>query len=76
MRRVEARGRLYVPVARADAKLRYRSPAVAADVAAAPGGFTLDLAQPAYAVARGQAAVLYEGDSVVGAGMVAATTTE
>src|SRR5207248_767980 len=26
-RRVEARGRLYVPVQRADAKLRYRSPA-------------------------------------------------
>jgi tRNA-uridine 2-sulfurtransferase len=70
VRRVEARGRLHVDVRHADAKLRYRSPAVAAEVAPALEGFSLSLVEPAYAVARGQAAVLYEGDVVVGSGMV------
>jgi tRNA-specific 2-thiouridylase len=69
-RRVSARGRLHVPVTRAEAKLRYRSPPLAATVAARAGGFTLDLDEPAYGVARGQAAVLYEGDAVVGCGLV------
>ena len=32
------------------------------------GGFSLRLDTPAYGVARGQAAVLYDGDVVVGAG--------
>jgi tRNA-specific 2-thiouridylase len=67
---VEATGRLYVGVARARAKLRYRSPAVAARVLARPRGFELELEEPAYGVARGQAAVLYEGDAVVGCGIV------
>jgi tRNA-uridine 2-sulfurtransferase len=70
VRRVEARGRLHVDVRHADAKLRYRSPAVAAEVVPALEGFSLHLVEPAYAVARGQAAVLYEGDVVVGSGMV------
>jgi tRNA-specific 2-thiouridylase len=74
--RVEARGRLYADVARAEVKLRYRSPAVAAQVSAVPGGFSLDLAEPAFAVARGQAAVLYEGDTVVGAGTISSVTRE
>ena len=66
-----ARGRLFVPLERADAKLRYRSPASAADVSAASGrGFRLELDEPAYGVAPGQAAVLYEGDAVVGAGLI------
>jgi len=68
--RVAASGRLYVDVDRAEAKLRYRSPAVAADVSRRPGGFELNLDEPAYGVARGQAAVLYEGDAVVGCGVV------
>jgi tRNA-specific 2-thiouridylase len=76
VRRVEARGRLHVDVHRADAKLRYRSPAVAAEVTAGRDGFSLSLAEPAYAVARGQAAVLYEGDVVVGSGMVTSTAAE
>jgi len=67
-----ARGRLYVPVTRAEAKLRYRSPAVAADVRAEPSGFALTLGEPAYGVAAGQAAVLYEDDAVVGAGVIRA----
>jgi tRNA-specific 2-thiouridylase len=73
-RRVSARGRLHVPVSHAEAKLRYRSPAVEARVAASATGFTLELEQPAYGVARGQAAVLYEGDAVVGCGLVASST--
>ena len=32
------------------------------------GGFRLRLDMPAYGVASGQAAVLYEGEAVVGAG--------
>jgi tRNA-uridine 2-sulfurtransferase len=67
---VEARGRLYVPVERAEAKLRYRSPAVAADVVTAEGGFRLVLDEPAHGAAPGQAAVLYEGEVVVGAGTI------
>ncbi|HXG76762.1 MAG TPA: tRNA 2-thiouridine(34) synthase MnmA, partial [Gaiellaceae bacterium] len=70
--RVEvAHGRLYAPVARAEAKLRHRSPVVPARVAAVNGGFVLELEQPAYAVARGQVAALYDGDAVVGAGTIA-----
>jgi tRNA-specific 2-thiouridylase len=74
-RRVEASGRLYVRVDRADAKLRYRSPAVAASVTERDGGFSLELAEPAYGVARGQAAVLYEGDAVVGCGTISSSTS-
>jgi tRNA-specific 2-thiouridylase len=72
-RRVAASGRLYVDVDRAAAKLRYRSPAVSATVSQSPGGFTLELDEPAYGVARGQAAVLYEGDAVVGCGLISTT---
>jgi tRNA-specific 2-thiouridylase len=68
--RISARGRLYVPAERVEAKLRYRSPAVAARVEATTGGFRLELDEPVYGVAPGQAAVLYEGDAVVGAGLV------
>jgi tRNA-specific 2-thiouridylase len=68
--RVQARGRMYVEVSRADAKLRYRSPAVGASVTPAEGGFSLELDEPAFGVARGQAAVLYEGDAVVGCGTI------
>jgi tRNA-specific 2-thiouridylase len=74
-RRVEASGRLYVGVDRADAKLRYRSPAVDARVTERDGGFALELAEPAYGVARGQAAVLYEGDAVVGCGTIRSSTS-
>jgi len=69
-RRVSARGRLYVPVERAEAKLRYRSPGVPARVLAGARGFHLELDEPAYGVAVGQAAVLYENDVVVGYGLV------
>jgi tRNA-uridine 2-sulfurtransferase len=69
-KRVQASGQLYVPVSRADVKLRYRSAPAAATVVASNGGFALDFEQPAHAVARGQVAALYDGDVVVGAGVV------
>ncbi len=69
-RRVSARGRLYVPVERAEAKLRYRSPGVQARVLGGARGFKLELEEPAFGVANGQAAVLYEDDVVVGCGLV------
>jgi tRNA-specific 2-thiouridylase len=68
--RVEARGSLYVPVERADVKLRYRSAAVSARVSETSEGFELQLDRPAYGVAAGQAAVLYEEGVVVGAGLI------
>jgi tRNA-uridine 2-sulfurtransferase len=70
--RVTVHGRLYAPAARAEAKLRYRSPAVTASVEATARGFRLALDEPAYGVAPGQTAVLYDRDAVVGAGTVLA----
>jgi tRNA-specific 2-thiouridylase len=67
-----AGGRLHVPVDRAEVKLRYRSPAVGARVRCAGESFELDLDEPAYGVAAGQTAVLYEDGAVVGAGTIAA----
>jgi tRNA-uridine 2-sulfurtransferase len=67
---ISARGRLYVRVNRGNVKWRYRSPATTAAVEETDGGFRLVLDEPAYGVAPGQAAVLYENDVVVGAGVV------
>ncbi len=68
---LSAVGQLYAPVDRAEVKVRYRSPAVAATVEATAHGFRLELDTPAYGVAAGQTAVLYEDDVVVGAGSLA-----
>jgi tRNA-specific 2-thiouridylase len=70
---VEARGRLYAAAGHVEAKLRYRSPPVGARVEPTPAGFRLHLDDPAFGVARGQAAVLYDGDVVVGSGLVTAS---
>jgi tRNA-uridine 2-sulfurtransferase len=57
---------------RVHAKLRARSPAVAARVEPAPGGVRLLLEEPVYGVAAGQTAVLYDdAGCVVGAGVIA-----
>ena len=69
---IDARGRLYVPVAEAEVKVRHRSVPVRASVSETHDGFTLELAEPAYGVARGQFAVLYEEGAVVGAGAITA----
>ena len=73
-RRVRARGRLHVPIRRADAKLRHRSAAVPARVTASARGFELALDEPVFGVAVGQAAVLYEDDVVVGSGTVSSAS--
>jgi tRNA-uridine 2-sulfurtransferase len=70
---VTARGRLYADIERVEAKLRYRSPAVPARVEPTARGFRLGLDEPAYGVAAGQAAVLYDGDTVVGYGLITAS---
>jgi tRNA-specific 2-thiouridylase len=72
---VKARGRLFVPVERVHAKVRYRSPGAAARVEATERGFNLQLEEPAYGVAPGQTAVLYEDDAVVGSGIVLSTAS-
>ena len=74
VRHVEVRGRLYLPVEHADAKLRYRSDPTPALVEATESGFSLQLEQPASAVAPGQVAVLYDDEAIVGAGVIVAAT--
>jgi tRNA-specific 2-thiouridylase len=71
--RVTTRGRLHLVVDRVEAKLRYRSPAVSARVEPTSRGFCLELDEPAYGIAPGQAAVLYDGDVVVGYGLIASS---
>jgi tRNA-specific 2-thiouridylase len=68
--RVVVDGDLYLPVSRCVVKLRYGSPPVRASVALSNGGFALDLDEPAYGVAPGQFAVVYDADAVVGAGAI------
>jgi tRNA-specific 2-thiouridylase len=72
---VHVRGRLHVPVSRAEVKLRYRSPAVDTGVSAVTGTFRLELDRPVYGVAPGQAAVLYDDGAVVGAGTIVSAET-
>ena len=67
---ISARGRLYVRVNRAEVKWRYRCPAVPAAVEETEHGFRLALEAPAYGVAAGQTAVLYDDGVVVGAGLL------
>jgi tRNA-uridine 2-sulfurtransferase len=70
-RRITVEGALHLPVSRAHAKLRYRSDPVPARVVATEDGFDLVLDRPAFAVAPGQIAALYDdGDTVVGAGII------
>lgn len=69
-RSVTADGRLFASVTRGDAKLRYRSPALPAEVEATTAGFRLLFDEPVYGVATGQTAVLYEKGVVVGSGTI------
>lgn len=69
---ITAVGELYVPVEEGEARLRYRGDTIKARVSGSPGGFALALEHPAYGVAPGQAAVVYEGGVVVGAGLIRA----
>jgi len=69
-RSVSARGKLYLPLERAQVKLRYRSSTTPAEVEPTGAGFRLHLLEPALAVAPGQAAVLYDDEVVAGFGLV------
>ncbi|HEX6490335.1 MAG TPA: tRNA 2-thiouridine(34) synthase MnmA [Gaiellaceae bacterium] len=69
-RTISARGRLYVPVHRVEAKWRYRSAGIRAEVEQAAGKLRARLEQSAYGVAPGQVVVFYDEDVVVGAGLV------
>jgi tRNA-uridine 2-sulfurtransferase len=63
--------RLDTGTSRVHAKLRARSPTVAAGVEQVPGGLRLRLEEPVYGVAAGQTAVLYdEAGCVVGSGVI------
>ena len=73
-RTLRADGKLHVDVDRADVKVRYRSQAAPGSIQAVSGGFRVQLDEPAYGVAPGQAAVLYERGVVVGAGRVTSST--
>jgi len=73
---VSVRGRLFAPARSVTVKLRYRSPAVCATVEETASGFRLRLDEPAYGVAAGQAAVLYDDDVVVGSGLVTSAAAE
>jgi tRNA-uridine 2-sulfurtransferase len=68
--RVNAVGQMFVPVDRCEAKLRARSASVPASADQTPSGFRLDLHSPVYGAAKGQTAVLYERDAVVGSGTI------
>jgi len=73
-RTVDVTGRLHVRVAEAEAKLRYRSPAVRTRVEETDGGFRLHLREPLDAVAPGQVAALYVDDAIVGSGVIVGVT--
>jgi tRNA-specific 2-thiouridylase len=61
------------PGATCGVQIRYRAPAVPARVAAGPsdGTLTLELLEPVRAITPGQSGVLYDGDRVLGGGVIA-----
>jgi tRNA-specific 2-thiouridylase len=68
----ETRWLVDAPPAVVSAKIRYRHPGVrAAVLRRADGSVELKLAQPQRGVSPGQAAVMYDGDRVVGGGWIA-----
>jgi len=67
---LEVAGTLHTSATRVEAKLRYRSDALPARVRELPEGFALELERPAYGVAPGQIAALYDDGVVVGCGVV------
>ncbi len=72
--RVQVRGKLEGAGGRVEVKLRHRSPAVPATVFEVATGFELVLDEPAFGVAPGQTAVLYDDDAVVGSGVIVGAT--
>ena len=70
MTRIHAEGHLYVPPNGLTRSCAIARAAVPSSVRVENGGFTLDLEDPAHGVATGQIAALYDGDAVVGAGVI------
>jgi tRNA-uridine 2-sulfurtransferase len=56
--------------AKLSSRIRYRSPAVAATLTQRDGNWHLEFDEPQFAVAPGQAAVLFEGDEILGGGWI------
>ncbi len=54
-----------------DIKIRYNTPAMPGKIFSADDGWRAVLNRPLHAVTPGQSAVLYEGDEVVGGGLIA-----
>ena len=54
-------------------RLRYRGPLVKCSIEASGDETVLDLAEPQRALAAGQSAVLYDGDTVLGGGIISET---
>ncbi len=54
----------------AGVKVRSRAPIVRAAIAPVPGGVRVEFVQPVAGVSPGQAAVFYEGDTVIGGGII------
>jgi tRNA-specific 2-thiouridylase len=75
-RRLRAAGRIFVPVDRCEAKVRARSDAVPGRAEAVPAGFCLEFDSPVYGAVRGQTAVLYEGEVVVGSGRISSVASD
>ena len=71
---VDVRGRTYLGVDRADAKLRYRSDPVGTRVEQTREGFTLHLDHAVHGIALGQVAALYDRDAIVAAGVIVGTS--
>jgi len=55
-------------------KVRYNSPAVPAYVTPAGDALSIELLEPVYGAAPGQSAVCYQGDTVVGGGIIGGTS--
>ena len=68
--RISVEGRMYASATHVEAKLRYRSPAVGATSSRPRPGSSSSLEQPAYGVAPGQTAVLYDDGAIVGSGLI------
>ena len=58
-------------VFRAEVKVRYKSPPAPATVHVVDGGIEISFDQPLRAITPGQAAVIYEGQRVIGGGVIA-----
>ncbi len=53
-----------------EAKIRYNSPAVPGNIRKDKQAYYLELNQPVYAVTAGQSCVIYDGDDVIGGGII------